>query len=139
MLTTSGTVPDQSAKALGESDGAQLAERVTTLTNSNASTLAVTAIGRSPEDAVKVADTFAGQLTAYVTGADQARYQKATDNAQKQLDGIQAKLDALNAQIAAVPPPAEPRAAPVAAEGPPDPVRERVDRISSRSRRSRSR
>lgn len=106
LLATTGPVPDAVAKALGGSDtGQQLAEQITTLTNSTTGTVAITAIDPDPERAAQLAEAFADQLVASLSAQDLARYQQATNDAQTQLNTLQGKIDALNAQLAAEPPP----------------------------------
>jgi len=61
IFTTTGDVPDAVAKKVGEgSDGRQLAERITTLTNTSTSTIAITAIAADPQTARTLADAFEG-------------------------------------------------------------------------------
>jgi len=104
VLTTSGPVPEAVATTLGDATQATaLAQRVTTLTNSVANTLAITAIANSPEQATQLADTFAKELRNYIDRTDSARYRKSIDSATARVNALQAKIDPLIAQIAAQP------------------------------------
>jgi len=107
VLTTTGPVPDAVATKLGSNDsGPKLAERITTLTNPAASTLAITAVGDDPAEVAKLASTFSDELLANLTATDTASYNKANQDADQRLKNLQTKIDDLTRQIGTVPPPA---------------------------------
>jgi Mrp family chromosome partitioning ATPase len=106
VLATTGPVPDAVAKELGGAEnGPDLAKQITTVTDGDTHTLALTAIDPSPARAEQLAEAFSAQLVTNLTATDLERYQQASTDATDQLTALQGKIDALIAQIAATPPP----------------------------------
>ena len=107
LLATTGPVPDAVAKKLGGSaTGQSVSERLTTLTNTSAGTVAITAIGRAPEEAASLADDTANALVADLSATDLQTYNDGKTNAQQQLATLQGQIDGVKAQLGTVPPPA---------------------------------
>jgi Mrp family chromosome partitioning ATPase/capsular polysaccharide biosynthesis protein len=106
ILVTTGTVPDEVAKAIGSDEiGRQLAERITTTTNSVTTTVDITAADPSPKRAVALADEFAKQIQASLVERDTERYNQQKEDLQQQLTDYQNQANALLARLAAQPRP----------------------------------
>jgi len=107
LLATTGPVPDAVSQQLKSALTAQqVAERLTTLTGASSGTIAITAVGRQPDETAALANTVADQLVAHLKASDLDTYNQAKADAEKQLATIQGKIDATKGQLAAVPPPA---------------------------------
>jgi capsular exopolysaccharide synthesis family protein len=104
IFTTTGDVPDAVAKKLGRDNGPQLAEHITTTTNSSTSTIAITAAEPTSSEAVTLADTFASELVTVLDQKGQAAFAAARDQLQGRLDDLTNQINALIPQIAANPP-----------------------------------
>jgi hypothetical protein len=103
VLAITGEVPDGVAAQLGTASGHQLAKRITITTNRRTSTLAITAVARTPKKATQLADAFSAELVRVVDERSQGAYAGARDNLQARLQSLQATGDALLAQLAVVP------------------------------------
>src|SRR5438128_6491242 len=75
ILVTTGDVPTQAAKKLGMTPF-QVTERITTKTNSDSGTLAITGIGTDAKDAERLTDTVAQQTIDTLNEKEQARFDK---------------------------------------------------------------
>jgi Mrp family chromosome partitioning ATPase/capsular polysaccharide biosynthesis protein len=107
LLATTGPVPTSVAQKLGGSlTGDGVAQRLTTLTQPAAGTLAITAVGQDSEETTTFANTVADQLIAQIKSTDLDAYNQAKSDAEKQVTTIQGKIDDTKAQLAAVPKPA---------------------------------
>ncbi len=106
ILVTTGDVPNRVATELGNGKtGRQLAEHITTTTNGATSTLDITAVGKTPRAATKLADSFATQIGASLTARDVALYNQTGAELNKQLDDLKAQADGFLAQLNQYPPP----------------------------------
>jgi Mrp family chromosome partitioning ATPase/capsular polysaccharide biosynthesis protein len=106
ILTTTGDVPVNAAKALGSSiDGHTLAERITTTTNSVTDTLDVTAVDASPKAAVALADGFANELKTDLDKRCADAYAQEQNTLNQQLASLQNQSNGYLTQIRQVPPP----------------------------------
>jgi Mrp family chromosome partitioning ATPase/capsular polysaccharide biosynthesis protein len=99
IMVTSGDVPDRVAEDLG-GDGAILAEQISTLTDSDAATLDITAVDRDPDRALTLASSFADNLIEVLrvkarTNADAER-QRVIDRVKE----LTTRRDGLDQQIA---------------------------------------
>jgi Mrp family chromosome partitioning ATPase/capsular polysaccharide biosynthesis protein len=104
VLVTSGSVPDQVAKALGTDEiGRQLAEQIVTTTNSVTTTVDITAVDADSRRATELADEFAKQIEASLVARDTAKYDKARDDLQKQLGDLKNTANGFLAQLAQQP------------------------------------
>ena len=114
-------------EARGGDSGQQLAEQITTLTNSTRTRWASRPCD-PPDEAVTLADAFADELVANMIATDQERYNQANKDASDRLDVIQAKIDALTPRSRAAAG-RQHRPAPGAAEGAQQPVLEAPTRF----------
>jgi Mrp family chromosome partitioning ATPase len=103
VLLTTGDVPKRVADELG-GDPKELVTHIMVTSNGTLATLDITAVDRDPEQAVRLADTFAEQLTASIQNVEQTRINQTRDDTIQRLDSVQAQINALDAQIAARPP-----------------------------------
>jgi hypothetical protein len=101
---TTGDVPDAvAAKLGGHQSGPQLARRITTKTDQRASTVAITAFGHDPRQAVQLADTFGAELVQVLNSKDTQAYNDTTNKLQVRIDDLSNQINPLIAQVAAQP------------------------------------
>lgn len=104
VLTTVADVPNRVAdKISSDKTGRELAERVIVNINNVTSTMEITAVSSSADEAVQLADTFAEQLVATLSEKDQKAYAQARDANIAQQNDLQNQINNLQAQLAASP------------------------------------
>lgn len=102
LLVTTGDVPTRVGQKLGE-NGRQLAEQVLITPSASTNTLSITAAARDAQEAERLADTFADELTASIARRAQDRYSSSRDRVLKRLDSLRAQISDLDAQGAGAP------------------------------------
>jgi len=106
ILATTPGVADEVAKKLGSSQsGRQLAERIVTTVDPVTNTLDITAVDPESEQAVRLADAFAGELVAALNAREQTRFTTRRDALTKQVTDFGSQANSLLAQLIAVPRP----------------------------------
>lgn len=105
-LATTGPVPDRVGEALGQS-GAGLAGQVSARVQSDAGLLEVTAVGVDAERTRVLADTFAEELSAYLTDFDATARDQEVEALERQATPIRDQIATLEAQLPFVADPAE--------------------------------
>ena len=104
VLVTTGSVPDDAAKALSsDQSGRELAEHIVTTTNGSTNTIDITAAEPSSDDAVATADAFSKALIDNLTARDLERYNTAVTSASKRIDGLKSQSNTYLAALAANP------------------------------------
>ena len=102
VLATTGDVPVQVGKKLNM-EPHQVTERITTETDSNANTLAVTAIDQDAKASERLADTVGQQLIDTLNQKEQARYDRLSRDTVSRLDQLRGQIAGLDAQIGSGP------------------------------------
>lgn len=100
ILVTTGDVPTQAAKKLGLAPY-QVTERITTKTNGDSGTLAITGIGTDPRDAERLTDTVAQQTIDTLNAKEQANFDKVSRATITRLDKLRGDIAGLDQQLAA--------------------------------------
>jgi Mrp family chromosome partitioning ATPase/capsular polysaccharide biosynthesis protein len=99
ILVTTGDVPTQVAKQLGMTPF-QVTERITTKTNSDSGTLAITGIGTDAKDAERLTDTVAQQTIDTLNAKEQSRFDKVSRDTITRLDKLRNDIADLDRQLA---------------------------------------
>jgi len=104
ILATTGDVPARVADKLDTTEsGRELATRISTVVNEDSDTLDVTAIDTSAQRATLLADTFAEELIASLTGKERDAYTKSLGSLSDQVTRAQKDRDLLIQQLLANP------------------------------------
>jgi capsular exopolysaccharide synthesis family protein len=111
FLVTTGEVPVRTANKLGLPLEAILSS-VTASPRGDVSSLEITAFAASPDDAVRLADTSATELMAYLGETASARYNKQRDDVLARLDDLKKQRTVLEQQLAVTPVDQRPLATP---------------------------
>src|SRR5918995_3585950 len=98
VLVVTGDVPTQAARKLGM-EPHQVTERITTESDSNANTLAITAIDTDSKDAERLADTVGRQVIDTLNQKEQERFDKISRDTIGRLEKLRADIAALDSQI----------------------------------------
>ena len=100
LLSTAGEVPKTVAAALGEPNSAVLVSQIQVSLDGNTNSLTISARATSADRAVAIADTFADELSKFVTTRqDDVREQRLTA-ASERLVTLQADVESLSKQVA---------------------------------------
>jgi Mrp family chromosome partitioning ATPase/capsular polysaccharide biosynthesis protein len=101
---TADEVPRRAAAALGyEGDPRTLANKLEVEADRTVGVVRNTASDRDPDEAARIADTFAAEVEAYLTEQETARQQEDAQALQAREDEVRGRIAALDAQIAAAP------------------------------------
>ena len=111
FLVTTGEVPVRTANKLGLPPEVILSS-VTASPRGDVSSLEITAFAASPDDAVRLADTSATELMAYLGETASARYNKQRDDVLARLDDLKKQRTVLEQQLAVTPVDQRPLATP---------------------------
>ena len=111
FLVTTGEVPVRTANKLGVPADVILSS-VTAAPRSDVSSLEISAIAASPDEAVKLADTSATELMTYLGETASSRYNKQRDDVLARLDELKRQRTVLEQQLAITPVEQRPQSTP---------------------------
>jgi Mrp family chromosome partitioning ATPase/capsular polysaccharide biosynthesis protein len=100
VLVTTGDVPTKAGQKLGLAPY-QVSERITTETNGDSGTLAITGIAFDAKDAEKLSDTVAQQTIDTLNEKEQSRFDRVSRQTVGRLDKLRSDIADLDQQLAA--------------------------------------
>lgn len=103
LFTITGEVPSRAAEKLDESNPAALAAQVQVTLDQASGALAISTTQATADKAVKVADAFAEELTAYIAESQDARRTVRLDSTLSRLEKLEKEIAGLQRQAAAKP------------------------------------